>query len=150
MKSAGLSAIAFNIFLQSMTIFLISTIVFSGVAVFAMVYKGYSNVKNMSDEEINKGLSASMPVFHDFHRATVVPSVDYWKNTALPWVYKETEKIVSRFRINILKMERKLHSFTNYIRGKREISGNNGNEGQSQYWNNVNDFKNNLNGEDKK
>lgn len=100
----------------------------------------------MKEEELLVKLQETKYLFSDFYEYIVTPTVNFWRNSVLPNLYKEFEKTVSRFRINLLKIEGWLLKLTNYIRGKRQIQNNNGNGSQSQYWKDVNDFKNGLNG----
>ncbi len=100
----------------------------------------------MDEKELLVKLQETKYLFSDFYEYIVTPTVNFWKNSVLPNLYKEFEKTVSRFRINVLKIECWLLKLINYIRGKRKVSNN----GSSEYWKDVNDFKNGLNGNDKK
>lgn len=99
----------------------------------------------MPENELISKLQAAKPFFLDFNHYIVEPTVNFWKTVVLPKIYKEFEKLVSRLRINILKLEGWLLKLANYIRGKRKIQTNNE---QSPYWKDINDFKNDLNEKD--
>ena len=111
---------------------------------FYLAWNRFKIARTMEEDELLLKLKESKSSFADFHDYIVIPSANYWKNYILPNIYREFEKTVSRFRINVLKIEGWLLKLTNYIRGKRNNQGN-GNGGQSQYWKDVNDFKNGLN-----
>ncbi|MCX6731538.1 MAG: hypothetical protein NTX55_00945 [Candidatus Parcubacteria bacterium] len=134
---------------MSAFIILIILIVLSGGGMFYLVWGRFRTAGAMSESELTEKILASRSLFADFHDYIVIPSVNYWKNSILPNIYKEFEKTVSRFRINVLKIEHWLLKLTNYIRGKRNAQCN-GNGGQSPYWKDVNDFKNELNGNGEK
>jgi len=99
----------------------------------------FKAVRMMEEKELLVKMRESESLFSDFHNYIIIPSINYWKNSILPNIYKEFEKSVSRFRINLLKIEGWLLKLTNYIRGKRNIQ-NNGYP--SDYWKDVNDSKN--------
>ena len=124
---------------------LILLIVFSGSGMFYLIWSRFKAVKIIKEEELLVKLQGTKYLFSDFHDYVVIPMINFWKNSVLPSIYKEFEKVVSRFRINLLKIEGWLLKLTNYIRGKRNNQCN-GNGSQSQYWKDVNDFKNGLNG----
>jgi hypothetical protein len=123
---------------MSAFITLIILIIFSAGGMMFLVGSRFKEVKIMSDEELLVKLRETKHLFSDFHDYVVVPAINFWKNSALPYIYKEFEKTVSRFRINVLKIEAWLLKLTNYIRGKRKIQNN----GYSEYWKDVNDSKN--------
>lgn len=110
-----------------------------------MVLRRLKEARAMSEAEFLARLRQTRPVFSDFNQHLVAPAMNLWKTAVLPAIYKEVEKLISRFRINLLKIEGWLLRLTNYIRGKRKIQSN----GQSSpYWKDINDFKNGLNEKD--
>jgi len=141
LKSADLSG---SIFLISMFVYvtLVLIIFFSGLGMSYLILRRLKEVKAMPEAEFLLKLKQTKPVFSDFNQYLVAPLVNLWKTVVLPAIYKEFEKFISRFRINLLKMEGWLLRLTNYIRGKRKIQ-NNGKP--SPYWKDINEFKNGLN-----
>lgn len=129
-----------------MLITLIIIMLLSAAGMLYLLLKRLKEVKMMPANELLAKLQASRPVFSDFHQYIIIPAVNFYRTAVLPKIYKEFEKKISRFRINILKMEGWLLRLTNYIRGKRKIHNN----GRTPYWKDINDFKNGLNGDDKK
>jgi hypothetical protein len=129
---------------MSIFITLIVLIAFSGAGMVYLVWERFKTAGVMSESELTEKILASRSLFADFHDYIFVPSVNYWKNYTLPWLYKEFEKGISRFRINILKIECQLLKLTNYIRGKRTVQKNNG-DNCSPYWKDVKDYKNGEN-----
>ncbi len=129
-----------------MLITLIIIVLFSAAGMLYLLLKRLQEVKMMPENELLAKLQTSRPVFSDFHQYVFIPAVNFYRTAVLPKIYKESEKKISRFRINILKMEGWLLRLTNYIRGKRKIQNN----GHTPYWRDINDFKNGLNGDDKK
>lgn len=143
MKSAVLSAIIFK---ENMLITLIIIMLLSAAGMLYLLLKRLQEARMMPENELLAKLQTSRPVFSDFHQYVFIPAVNFYRTAVLPKIYKESEKKISRFRINILKMEGWLLRLTNYIRGKRKIHSN----GRTPYWKDINDFKNGLNGDDKK
>lgn len=134
---------------MSTFITLIILVVFSAGGMLYLVGNRFKTIRIMDEKELLVKLQNSKSSFADFYSYIVIPTINFWSNSVLPNIYKEFEKTVSRFRINVLKIEHWLLKLTNYIRGKRSAQCN-GNGSQSQYWKDVNDFKNGLNGNDKK
>lgn len=122
---------------------LILLIIFSAGGIVYLTAGRFKTVRTMDERELLVKLQTSRSLFADLHSYVVVPTISFWRNSVLPNLYKEFEKTVSRLRINLLKIEGWLLKLTNYIRGKRNVQGNGD---QSQYWKDVNDFKNGLNG----
>jgi hypothetical protein len=118
----------------------------SAAGMLYLLLKRLKEVRMMPENELLAKLQTSRPVFSDFHQYVFIPAVNFYRTAVLPKIYKESEKKISRFRINILKIEGWLLRLTNYIRGKRKIQNN----GHTPYWKDINDFKNGLNGDDKK
>jgi len=134
---------------MSTFITLILLIVFSAAGMLYLAGNRFKTVRIIKEEELLVKLQKTKHLFSDFYEYVVTPTINFWMNSILPNLYKEFEKTVSRFRINVLKIECWLLKLTNYIRGKRSAQCN-GNGSQSQYWKDVNDFKNGLNGNNDK
>lgn len=143
MKLAVLFAIIFK---RNMLITLVIIMFLSVAGMLSLLSKRLREVRMMPENELLARLRISRPVFSDFHQYVFIPAVNFYRTVVLPKIYKESEKKISRFRINILKMEGWLLRLTNYIRGKRKINTN----GNTPYWKDINDFKNGLNGDDKR
>lgn len=130
-----------------MTITVITLVLISFFSVSGIVFmflNRLAKVKTMEGDELTDNLVSSKSIFSSLRRRFISPISNFWHTVVLPGIYKETEKTISRFRLNILKAERALLRLTNYIRGKREIK-NNGDNGSSPYWQDINEFKNGLN-----
>lgn len=99
-----------------------------------LVLKGVSFARTMPKEEFERRLNESKPIFHDINARVIIPFAVFMHDSLSPKIYKEFEIIISKFRINVLRMERLLLQLANYIRGKREVKMN----GNSHpYWNQV-------------
>ena len=104
----------------------------AGIAFF--VSKGVSLARAMPKEEFEQRLGESKPVFYDINARIIIPSAVFLHDSLSPKIYKEFEIVISKFRINVLRVERLLLQLANYIRGKREVKMNgNGHP----YWNQV-------------
>jgi len=123
-------------------IILISFIIVSAIGMVFLLTKKMREILPLSEEELLSRVRTIRSVSSDLHDYIVVPISVFWKTVALPKIYKDFEKIVSRFRINILKIECWLLKLTNYIRGKREVQRN----GNTEYWKEINGSKNGENG----
>lgn len=106
----------------------------SAAGLAALVFKGVFWARMMPREEFEKKLDESKPVFYDINAKIFVPAAVFLHDFLSPKIYKEFEIIISKFRINVLRMERLLLQLANYIRGKREVKMN-GNK--HPYWNQV-------------
>ena len=108
--------------------------------------KGVSFARALPKEEFERRLNETKPVFHDINARIIIPFAVFIHDFLSPKIYKEFEIIISKFRINVLRMERLLLQLANYIRGKREVKMN----GNSHpYWNQVNGADSKDKNEDK-
>lgn len=113
---------------------LIYTALLSAVGIAFLVSKGVSFARAIPKEEFERRLGETKPVFHDINARIITPFAVFLHDSLSPKIYKEFEIIISKFRINVLRMERLLLQLANYIRGKREVKMN----GSSHpYWNQV-------------
>ena len=113
---------------------LIYTALLSAAGIALLVSRGVSFARAMPKEEFERRLGETKPVFHDINARIVIPFAVFLHDTLSPKIYKEFEIIISKFRLNVLRMERLLLQLANYIRGKREVKMN----GNSHpYWNQV-------------
>lgn len=106
---------------------------------FYLFAKGLAAARAMDRSELLLRAASSKSIFHDFHVYVFIPFVNSLKISVLPNIFKEFEKIISKFRINVLKVERWLFHLATYIRGKRNIKNNNKSH---PYWDSVSDSKN--------
>ena len=113
---------------------LIYTALLSAVGIVFLVSKGVSFARAMPREEFERKLNETKPVFYDINARIIVPFAVFLHDFLSPKIYKEFEIVISKFRINVLRMERLLLQLANYIRGKREVKMN-GNI--HPYWNQV-------------
>ncbi|MEK9183640.1 MAG: hypothetical protein AAB890_01020 [Patescibacteria group bacterium] len=114
--------------------------IFSAIGIIYLLARGLILARTMDKKELSLKLASSKSIFDDFHVYVFVPFVGFLKISVLPMVFKEFEIIISKFRINVLKVERQLFHLANYIRGKREIKTDNESH---PYWDSVNTLKNN-------
>ena len=99
-----------------------------------LFFKGVSFARAMPKEEFERKLNETKPVFYDINAGIIIPFAVFLHDSFSPKIYKEFEIIISKFRINALRMERLLLRLANYIKGKREVKINGA--GHS-YWNQV-------------
>lgn len=113
---------------------LIYTALFSAAGAVFLFSKGLSFARALPREEFERKLNETKPVFHDINAKIIVLFAVFLHDSFSPKIYKEFEIIISKSRLNVLRMERLLLHLANYIRGKREIKMN----GNSHpYWNQV-------------
>lgn len=109
-------------------------VVFSGIFLVAIFLKGVAAAKRLSPSEIKSELDGSKSFFYDISSRIIMPVAAFLHDSLAPKLYKEFEIIISKIRINVLKIERLLLHLTHYIRGKQEIKKN-GNA--HPYWDSV-------------
>ena len=118
----------------------------SAVGAVFLFSRGVSFARALPKEEFERRFNETKPVFHDINARIIVPVAVFLLDFLSPKIYKEFEIIISKFRINVLRMERLLLQLANYIRGKREVKMN----GNSHpYWNQVNGADSKDKNEDK-
>lgn len=96
------------------------------------------------------GINNELPLDRFFHLYKN-KVVNFWNNIFLPHFFQSAERIVSKIRRLVQELEKSLSKLDAHISGKyKKMSGHNRNGNGSKYWNDVIEFKNNLNEEDKK
>ena len=111
---------------------LIYTALLSAVGAVFLFSRGVSFARALPKEEFERRFSETRPVFHDINARIIIPFAVFLHDSLSPKIYKEFEIVISKFRINVLRIERLLLQLANYIRGKREVKMN----GNSHpYWN---------------
>jgi hypothetical protein len=110
----------------------------STIGMSVIIARNLPRVRAFSAEELEVQMTTSTPVRHSFLNNLVVPACRGAQDYCVPRFYAIFEKVARRGRIVALKTETKLHKITNYLQGKRELSGSN----RSEYWNTVNEYKN--------
>lgn len=125
---------------------LIYTALLSAAGIAFLFSRAVSFARAMPKEEFERKLNETKPVFHDINARIIIPFAVFLHDSLSPKIYKEFEIIISKFRINVLRIERLLLQLANYIRGKREIKMN-GNS--NPYWNQVSGSDSESKNEDK-
>lgn len=125
-----------------MTTIFIYTAVFSAIALIVLVGRAAADVRNINKEEFRARFIETKPFFHDLNVHFVFPLMRYLSIVILPKIYKEFEIVISKFRINVLRIERILLRLAHYMRGKREVKINGG---AHPYWNNLGSPKDDKN-----
>lgn len=106
--------------------------VFSGAILVALFLKGLMPAKRLSAAgRLKQELVQTKPLFYDINTRIIMPAVIFLHDSFTPKIYKEVEIVISKIRINVLKIERLLLRLTHYIRGKREVKKNGNNH---PYW----------------
>lgn len=123
-----------------MEIFIITAFVAMLGMVF-MISRHLPYLRKITHEQINYKMSRSRSLRGTIYNITINPFINLWHKHLHAELLNLLMKIIKRFRIIILKIERILFKFTNYIRGKHEAKKN----GETKYWKDINDFKNDLN-----
>lgn len=126
---------------------LLATFSISLIGMVGMIFARFSHIKEMSHEQIALKIRTTKSLRKIFYKYIISPLVDLWHLVIKIKFYKTTEKSARKFRIFVLKTERILFRFTDYVRGKHVVEKN-GNH--SEYWHNINEFKNGLNKDENK
>lgn len=121
---------------------LIITAFVSAAGIMIILFRHLSYVRNISQEQLLSRINTTKSFRKSLYGIIVTSSINRWNNYGRKWFYGFIEKIIGKFRVIILKIEKLLLRFSNYIHGKHEIKKN-GNH--SEYWQNITKFKNGLN-----
>ena len=90
---------------------LIYTALFSAAGAVFLFSKGLSFARALPREEFERKLNETKPVFHDINAKIIVPFAVFLHDSFSPKIYKEFEIIISKSRLNVLRMERLLYSW---------------------------------------
>lgn len=117
-----------------MTTIFIYTAIFSAIGLIVLTGRAVADVRKINKEEFRARFIEMKPFFHDLNVRAVFPMRMYLSVIILPKIYKEFEIVISKFRINVLRIERMLLHLAHYMRGKREVKINGGSH---PYWDNL-------------
>lgn len=107
-----------------MTLFLIYATALSCFGLIVLIAQGLREFNRIDSDEFLTKARETKPIFHDLKIHIWVPVANYFHAVIIPIIYKEFEIVISRVRINVLRIERLLLQLANYIRGKREVKIN--------------------------
>ena len=119
------------------TYLIISVCCFGGAGYF--ISSRLAVARAIPKSELLTALKSSKPFFDDYHRVVVHPVMQFWRTTAYPFGLKELEKGLSACRRFILKTEKEVAVFRDYVRGKRIVHLR---DNKNKYWNDLNEHKN--------
>lgn len=128
--------------------FLVLAAIFSAIGMIAVFGRRLSEARKIGEGELLKRLSRGNSVFGDFQNFISALLGKYWQAKIIPIFYKKRENCILLFRMIVAKLSKILLKFDDYLHGKSRIKMNNGNGGG--YWNDINEFKNGLNGDGSK
>ena len=123
----------------------LAAISFVGMSV--IVFRHLDKAKGATKEEMAANLSLDRFLMKDIYCSAKKYLGCLWKNYFLPFFYKITEKILLKLEGVTKVIENRLTKLSNYIKGKRKIKNSAAN---SEYWGDIIEFKNGLNGDNKK
>ena len=109
-----------------MTFFFILAIV-SLVCAAAIILRNLPMVRALTEEELARAMAERFSVREELLSRLLLPACDRAHDYCVPKFYAFSEKTLRRLRILILKAENKLQKVADYLKGKRNLSGDNGN-----------------------
>lgn len=121
----------------------ISFFLISLVGISVLFWRKFVIVKDLSDEEVEARLHASVSVRADLKETILEPAKAKIYEEHLPAFWRVMEKHVRRIRVVILRLESKLAHLSDKLRGKH-INMNV--EEKSEYWQTLGGAKKNGNG----
>lgn len=104
------------------------------------------SLRTLNTQRQRKALEKLPPFFDFIEKYILRPLVEFTGSVVQPASLKLLEKALRRFRIVVLRVEKMLHRLSDYFRGRRiAIKNGNGNKGKnSEFWSEVNKFKDEL------
>ena len=127
-----------------MSIF-ITTAVLSAIGIIFIIVRHLDYVRNAASEDFSRRIRGTKSLRKTLREWILIPLIKIWDDKMRIWLYGNIEKGAHKFRGVVLKIERRILKFTNYIRGKREIGKN---RNHSEYWKDIHNFKNGLDKEE--
>lgn len=120
-----------------------SFIVLSFAGMSVIIFRHLKEVRMAALDTGVSNLKFGRSLIKSFYCSAKISLVYFWKNYLIPLFYKITERALFKMESITKKIQSKLKRFSNYIKGKRKI---NNSSASSEYWEDVIEFKNNLNG----
>lgn len=109
-----------------------------------VVYITASNLfkaEKLSSEEIKNYLRSTKPVLQELFEGIEDYLQKFWENSLRNVIYNAIEKYLIKTRLLVLKLERKIQSTSEWLKGRRMMLSN----GQkSKYWQQISEWKSDL------
>ncbi|MEW5907717.1 MAG: hypothetical protein AB1643_00850 [Patescibacteria group bacterium] len=128
---------------------LIFLMLFSGSIMTIMISRHLVELRKSSSGETTETIILPKVSLKEISKEFLIKAKFFLQKRLIPVFYQCAEKIIFKIGIVVKKIEQFLLKIDNRIRGKYRIinSGSNGNG--SKYWEDIIEFKNNLNGNNK-
>lgn len=114
---------------------------FAGMAV--IIFRHLKEIRMVARNEAVSNLNFGCSLVKSFYCSAKSSFICFWKNYLSSLFYKITEKMLFKLEKITKKIQVRILRFSNYIRGRRKIRNSLTN---SEYWGDVIEFKNGLNG----
>ena len=95
--------------------------------------------RKMSREDMENYLRSGQSVFQEFFEGIENALNNFWGGYLRDALYNTVEKHLTKFRLLVLKLERRLQNITEWLKGRR-LAPPNGQK--SEYWQQISDWKN--------
>jgi hypothetical protein len=119
---------------------------------FVVMFVGFSGMAFLVGRRLREarlaGTTMDFPFNQLFHSAEFFFR-NLWNNFLLPRFFRNAERMVVKTKAKVARLEKTLEKLDDYLRGKHKTSVLKNSGADSQYWNSVIEFKNELNGENK-
>lgn len=120
-----------------------SLLAFSFAGMVVIIFRHLKEIRMAVRNEAVSNLNFGCSLVKSFYCSAKSSFICFWKNYLALLFYKITERMLFKLEKVTKKIQLRLLRFTNYIRGRRKIRNSATN---SEYWGDVIEFKNNLNG----
>ena len=111
-----------------------------------MISRHLPYLRKISHDQINYKMSKNKSLRKAVYIIIIRPFINLWHNHLHAGLLNFIMKITKKFRIILLRIERILFEFTSYIHGKHKAKKN----GETKYWKDIKEFKDNLNNDNNK
>ena len=117
-----------------------------GIVAFAANNLFRPSAKKMSREDMEGYLRSEKSFFQELFEGAEYYLRIFWEDFLRDALYNTVEKQLTKFRLLVMKLERRLQNLTEWLKGRR-LAPPNGQK--SEYWQQISDWKNGeKNGDD--
>lgn len=123
---------------------LFSLITFSGLGMIFIFGRRLIEARKLEKEELSRRINPHQLSFKSLSVAFLRFLKNLFKNIFIPFLYRVIERIIFNLGLFVKKIEKSLLKLDNYIRGKYKLIKKSNNGNGSKYWEDIIDFKNDL------
>jgi hypothetical protein len=106
-------------------------------------WRNVPRVEVIDAKDFDRLFGKTRPLTLTFHNRVFVPALNFWREKVVVGFFKKLSRLISKSRFAVRGIEKWLSGISDYLNGKTIQKS----DTKSEYWSDVNGFKEDLNKE---